>query len=141
MYFSLYSELGSIKLEGEQRSSRRLGEVIPMPQAVTPASVADAMAQLDAAMDYLTSADWASRPSAVQADALSGFARAEARQTAARTAALAAFDSGNGYRFDGHAGPRPWLAHITRVTKPAAADAVRWLRLLGRHPRIAAALS
>jgi hypothetical protein len=99
------------------------------------------MAQLDAAMDYLTSADWASLPSAVQAEALSGFARAEARQTAARTAALAAFDADNGYRFDGQSGPRPWLAHITRVTKPAAADAVRWLRLLGRHPRIAAALS
>ena len=112
-----------------------------MPQAVTPASMADAMAQLDAAMDYLTSADWTSLPSAAQAEALSGFVRAEARQTAARTAALAAFDAGNGYRLDGHAGPRPWLAHITRVTKPAAADAVRWLRLLGRHPRIAAALS
>jgi hypothetical protein len=106
-----------------------------MPQAVTPASVADAMAQLDAAMDYLTSADWASLPSAVQAEALSRFARAEARQTAARTAALAAFDADNGYRFDGHAGPRPWLAHITHdqarrgrrravapTARPASAD-------------------
>jgi len=33
-----------------------------MPQAAAPASVADALAQLDAAMDYLTGADWAELP-------------------------------------------------------------------------------
>jgi uncharacterized protein DUF222/HNH endonuclease len=112
-----------------------------MTQAVAPASVTDALAQAQAALGFLAGVDWASLPGQVQRDALEDFAHLQTRQVAARTGALAAFDAGNGYRFDGCAGPVPWLTSVTRVSKAAAREQAGWLRTFRRHPRIARALA
>lgn len=112
-----------------------------MPTAPAPRSVGDALAQLDAALEYLTEADWVSMPTGVQRAALVRLARAEARQVSARTCALYAFDVGNGYRLDGHCARVPWLTAVTRVTKGAAREQAGWMRTFTSHPRIAAALS
>lgn len=112
-----------------------------MPDATAPGSVAAALTQLDSVLGFLATADWAALPVTAQRDAVAGFERAEARQVAARTAVLAAFDAGNGYRLDGHAGAVPWLSGIMRLTRAAAKDQARWVKRLGGHPVIAAALA
>jgi hypothetical protein len=56
-----------------------------MPQLPAPASVPDALAQLNSALGYLAGEDWASLPAGMQRDAVAGFERTEARQVAART--------------------------------------------------------
>jgi hypothetical protein len=112
-----------------------------MQSAPVPANVAEALSMLDAALDHLNATDWGSLPAAVQREALTGLGQAEARQTAARTAALGAFDASSGYTADGHGGPVPWLTGVTRVTKPAAREQAGWVRRLDRHPRIGKALA
>ena len=45
------------------------------------------------------------------------------------------------YADDGHGGPHPWLAWQTRVTARAASATIGWMRRLGAHPLVAAALA
>jgi hypothetical protein len=106
----------------------------------SPAGVAEALAMLDRALDHLNTADAASLPSAVQAEALRALARAEAKHTAARSRVLAAFAGQGGFEEDGHGTARAWLKWQTRVSTGAAAGAVGWARRLAAHPVIAAAL-
>jgi uncharacterized protein DUF222 len=127
-----------LKLTGLPLASR---EVVEMARAAAPASVADALVQAESALGFLAAADWASLPGQVQRDALEVLARVQARQVAARTGALRGFDTGNGYRFDGYAGPVPWLMSVTRVSKGAAREQAGWLRTFRGHPRIAGALA
>ena len=84
-----------------------------------PASAAQALTMLDHALDYLTSADAASLPSATQAQALRALERAEAKHTAARARVLAAFAGQGGFEDDGHGTARTWLKWQTRVTQAA----------------------
>jgi hypothetical protein len=83
----------------------------------------------------------ASVPAVVQAQALRALERAEAKHTAARVRVLAAFTAQDGYENDGQGSARVWLRWQTRVTRAAAAGAVGWMRRLGAHPVIAAALA
>jgi len=64
---------------------------------------------LDRALSYLTAADAASLPAAVQAEALRALGRAEAKHTAARARVLGAFAAQGGFSDDGH-GHVPCLA-------------------------------
>jgi hypothetical protein len=106
-----------------------------------PASVADALGMLGRALGYLATADAASLPTAVQADALLALAKAEAQHTAARSRVLAAFAAQGGYEDDGHGGARSWLRWRARVTAGAAAGAIGWMRRLAAHPVIGDALA
>src|SRR5215470_9916408 len=106
-----------------------------------PASVSEALAMLDRALDALTAADAGSLPVAVQAEALRTLGRAEAKHTAARAQMLAAFTAHDGYEDDGHGSARVWLRWQTRITSGAAAGAVGWARRLAAHPVIARALA
>ena len=74
-----------------------------------PASVTDALAMLDHALDHLNAADAASLPAAVQAQALRALERAGAKHTAARARVLAAFAGQAAYEDDGHGSARTWL--------------------------------
>lgn len=76
-----------------------------------PGSVSGALAMLHRALDYLTAVDIPSLPTGTQAGALEA---AEAKQTAARAAVLAAFTAGGGPQADGHGSPR--------VARSAGAD-------------------
>jgi len=106
-----------------------------------PATVGDALGMLDRALDYLTAADAASLPVAVQAETLRALERAEARHTAARARVLGAFAAQGGFEDDGHRSARTWLKWQTRVTHGAAVAAVAWARRLAAHPVTAGALA
>jgi hypothetical protein len=106
-----------------------------------PASVTDALAMLDNALDHLAAADAASLPSAVQAEALRALERAGAKHTAARSRVLAAFAGQAAYENDGQGSARAWLKWQTRITTGAAAGAVGWVRRLADHPVIGDALA
>jgi len=106
-----------------------------------PGSVAEALGMLDRALDYLTAAEAASLPAAVQAEALRALERAESRHTAARARVLAGFMAQGGFADDGHGTARAWLKWQTQVTASAAAGAVGWARRLAAHPVIATALA
>jgi hypothetical protein len=106
-----------------------------------PASVTQALAMLDRALDHLAAADAASLPSAVQAEALRALERAGAKQVAVRSRVLAAFASQAAYEDDGQGSARAWLRWQTRVTNGAAGGAVGWLRRLAEHPVIGDALA
>ena len=106
-----------------------------------PSGVAEALGMLDRSLTYLATADAASLPAAVQAEALRGLERAEARHTAARSRVLGAFAGQGGFEDDGHGTARTWLKWQTRITTGAAAAAVAWARRLAAHPVIAGALT
>src|SRR6266704_3987517 len=103
--------------------------------------MAEALAMLDRALDHLNTADVASLPPAVQAEALRALERAEAKHTAARARALGAFAGQGGFEDDGHGTARAWLKWQTRVTAGAAAAAVAWARRLAAPPAIGQALA
>jgi len=104
-------------------------------------SVTEALRMLDRALDHLNTADAASLPASVQAEALRALERAEAKRTAARARVLAAFAGQAAYEDDGHGSARTWLKWQTRVTSGAAAGAVGWVRRLAAHPVIGDALA
>src|SRR5262245_11637651 len=88
-----------------------------------PASVTQALAALDRALDHLNTADAASPPSDVQAQALRAPERAGAKHTAARArlpAARAAQAGGVGLRMAGCGRCRRWrgLERSTRRAGP-----------------------
>jgi hypothetical protein len=87
-----------------------------------------ALAMLDRALDALNATDMGSLPAAVQAAALRGLERAEAKHTAARTGVLAAFTAQSGCTDDGQGSARLWLTWQTRVTRGAAASWMAWPR-------------
>ncbi len=106
-----------------------------------PASMTQALALLDRALDHLNAADAAALPASVQAEALRVLERAGAKHTAARARVLASFAGQAAYEDDGHGSARTWLKWQTRITPSAAAGAIGWVRRLAAHPVIGAALA
>ena len=92
-------------------------------------------------LGYLARADVASLPAVTQARLLREYERAQSQHTAGRVRALSAFTAQGAYADDGHGGPHPWLAWQTRVTARAASATIGWMRRLGAHPLVAAALA
>jgi len=106
-----------------------------------PASVTEALAMLDHALDHLATADATSLPGDLQAVALRALERAQSKHTVARARILAAFASQATFEDDGHGSARTWLKWQTRIATGAAAGAVGWMRRLSAHPVIAEALA
>jgi hypothetical protein len=106
-----------------------------------PASVTEALAMLDLALDRLAAADAASLPGGLQAEALRALERAQSKHTVARARILAAFASQATFEDDGHGSARTWLKWQARITTGAAAGAVGWMRRLSAHPVIADVLA
>lgn len=106
-----------------------------------PATASEALAILDAALDYLTGFDAASLPAAEQASCLTALERAASKHTAARAAILAAFTAQGGFQDDGQHSARAWLVWRTSVTAGAAAGAVGWMKRLAVHPAVGRALA
>ena len=107
----------------------------------SPTGLADALAQLERALDHLNTTDAASLPASLQAKALRTLARAEAKHTAARARMLSAFAGQGGFEDDGHGSARAWLKWQTRITSGAASNAVVQARRLAAHPAIGQALA
>jgi hypothetical protein len=110
-------------------------------EPAVPSSTAQALAMVSAGLGYLAACDAANLGTAVQAEALAGLERAEARHTAARARILSAFTAQDGYQADGQFGAKSWLRAVTKITKGAAAGATGWARRLQAHPVIAGALA
>jgi hypothetical protein len=107
------------------------------PQARDPVQ---ALAYLEAGLEFLARADAAEWPAGLQADCLR--AVAESRQAAAHARVLAAFAvPGGGLAGDGHRSPRVWLTWQTRATRAAAFGHVARMHDLAEHPAVAAALA
>jgi len=107
-----------------------------------PGSAAEALACLDAALDFLAHDDAAQWSEGLQADCLRALAVAESRQVAAHARVLSAFSvPGGGLNGDGHRSPRVWLSWQAQATRPAAGAQVAWMRRLAAHSAIAAALA
>ncbi len=103
-------------------------------------STAAAADTLDASLDYLTAADWASLGTQAHAEMLARLQRAQAKLTAVNAAVLAAFTAQAGYEPDGHRSARSWLVNRTGISRGAASGAVGWQKRLGRHGKIADAM-
>jgi hypothetical protein len=107
-----------------------------------PGSVAEALAVMDQALDYLNGPAGAAM---LEAAALGGVLAAmgglSAKFAAARSAVLARFDAGRGHDADGYGSSRSWLAAKSRLTAREAAAQVRLMRQLAAHPVLAAALA
>jgi Domain of unknown function (DUF222)/HNH endonuclease len=107
-----------------------------------PRDAAEALRSLTAALEFLAHDDPAGWPEGLQADCLRALAVAESRQAAAHARVLAVFSRpGGGLAGDGHRSPRVWLCWQTAATRRAALGRVSWMRRLGEHPAIAAALA
>ena len=112
-----------------------------MSDAITPASAKDALGLLESAMGYLTATDATAMAAETQAHCLHVLERVNAMGTAARTAILGAFTSGQGYCADADYSPRAWLINRTRVTKSTAVGYTAWVRRLAAHRQVAAVLA
>jgi Domain of unknown function (DUF222)/HNH endonuclease len=104
------------------------------------ASPADVLAAVTGGLARLAGLDMTTLTGSEQAQVLRALGAAEGQWLAARSAALAAFDSAGGFEADGAASARSWLRWQTRVTPVAAAGAAGWMRRLRAHPDVAAAL-
>ena len=106
-----------------------------------PATTTEALGMLRAAMGFLNAADAAQMAADEQAGCLQALEQVTAMGTAARTAILAAFTSGQGYCADADYSPKAWLINKTRVTKAAAVSYTAWVRRAAAHPQVADTLA
>ena len=106
-----------------------------------PASAAQALEMLRAAMGFLAAADPTEMPAEVQAQCLQGLEEVDAVETAARASILRAFSAGQGYCADAAYSARAWLFHKTRITRGAAGFHMKWVARAAGHPVVAAALA
>jgi hypothetical protein len=116
-------------------------EVSQVSTAVSPATAAEALGMLTAAMSYLATTDPAQLTVGEQAQCLRTLEQVDAMETAARASFLGAFTTAKGYCDDGAYSARVWLIHQTRVTKVTATRHTAWDRRVRAHPRIAAVLA
>ena len=112
-----------------------------MSSVMSPVSADEALEMLQSAMGYLAAADATAMTAEEQARCLRVLERVNSVGTAARTSALSAFASGQGYSADADYSPRAWLIHKTGVTKGAAVAYTAWVRRAEDHPRVLAALA
>jgi hypothetical protein len=106
-----------------------------------PASVAEALRVVQAAMDYVNDPGAATLESAALGSTLEALGAISATFAAARSAILARFDAERGHDADGYGSSRAWLAAKGRLTGAAAGAQVRLMRQLNAHPVLGRALA
>ncbi len=117
---------------------------VPSPGSASfaePSSAGEALRMAVAGLGWLASADVASLPPPVQADALRVLERVLSLHTAARARVLAGFAAQRGFEDDGQGSARSWLTWQTRTTAGAARAAVASMRRLTDHPAVTDALA
>ena len=91
-----------------------------MSTVMVPASAADALGMLEAALGFLADSDAAEMPAALLAEILAGLEQADSVEAAARARLLAAFDAQDGSITFGQRTTRTFLVHCLRVTRGQA---------------------
>ncbi|HEY6788359.1 MAG TPA: DUF222 domain-containing protein, partial [Trebonia sp.] len=119
------------------------------PDSGLPGSAAEALAMMNAALDYLNGEflagpggaglDWAGLAGADLGGVLESLGTLSGKLAAARAAALARFDAARGHDADGYGSSAAWLAAKGRTTRRAAGAEGRRMRQGRAHPVIAAA--
>src|SRR5215467_8131390 len=109
--------------------------------AAGPSTAAEALAAVQAGLDWLAGADATGLTGTERADVLRGLATAESVHLAATAKVLSAFDAAEDYAADGQGGPRAWLRWQTRVSRPTAAATMAWARRLAARRQVAEALA
>jgi len=113
-----------------------------MPAANAPfATTGEAADWLDAALDHLAAADWASLGTAAHGEMLGRLQGAQAKLTAVNASVLAALTAQSGYELDGHRSAMAWLTNRIGISRGAAAGAIGWQRRLARHGVIAVTMA
>jgi len=106
-----------------------------------PASTAEALGMLRAALGHLASVDATALTVEEQARCLRALERSDAVAVAARASVMGVFAAGKGYSADGAYGLRAWLMHQTGITQGAAASHIAWARRAPAHPQVAGAMA
>ena len=122
-----------------------------VPVGGLPRSAAEALAMMDAALDFLngdflngpggTGLDPAGLAGADLGGVLESLGGLSGKLTAARVAVLARFHAARGHDGDGYGSSAAWLAARGRTTRKAANAEVRRMRQYRAHPLIAAAVA
>jgi hypothetical protein len=116
-------------------------EVSQVSTVPPPATTAEALDMLRAAMGYLNAADATAMVTDEQARCLQALEQATAMGTAARASILGAFTASQGYSADADYSPRAWLINRTGITKGAAVGHTAWVGRAAAHPEVAQALA
>jgi len=98
------------------------------------ASVAEALQAGRAVADYLNSPAGRELDGAACGEALIAIGAIQSALGAAQNGLLRRFDADSAHDADGYASTAAWLAGRTGLGRKDAKDAVRQMRLLGRHP-------
>jgi hypothetical protein len=106
-----------------------------------PADMAEALAMMNSAWEFLVGLDKAGLPAAALADLLRALERGDARAAAVRGPALAAFGAQDGAVADGQQTNRLWLIHTTDVTRGQAAEHLAVQKLAEQHAVLLAGLA
>ncbi len=93
-----------------------------MCTGTVPATGAEALGMLEAALEFLVAEDAAGMPTEAVAARLRALERADAVEAAVRGRLLVAFDAQDGPVGDGQRTTRTWLVHVTGVTKGQAGE-------------------
>src|SRR5580658_4852511 len=110
------------------------GEITAMSTAMVPATGAEALGMLEAALEFLAAEDPAGMPTEAAAGRLRALERADAVEAAVRGRLLVVFDAQDAHLADGQRSTRAWLVHVTGVTKGQAGEYLaiealaRWTR-------------
>ena len=106
-----------------------------------PGDVAEALRALESALDFINGPLTGDLPAGASGEALAALGRVGGKLAAARARVLSRFDATRGHDRDGYGSSASWMAAMNRVTRKSARADVRQMRVLGRHPVIAEALS
>ncbi|HEY6788188.1 MAG TPA: DUF222 domain-containing protein [Trebonia sp.] len=129
----------------------RPGSDGPSRDSGSPGSAAEALAMMDAALDFLNGEflagpggagpDSAGLAGADLGGVLASLGTLSGKLAAARAAVLSRFDAARGHDADGYGSSASWLAARGRTTRQAAGAEVRRMRQFRAHPVIAAAVA
>jgi hypothetical protein len=121
------------------------------PVGGPPRTAAEALAMMDAALDFLNGEflagpggaglDSAGLAGADLGSVLEALGGLSGKFAAARSAILARFDAARGHDADGYGSSAAWLAAMGRTTRRAANAEVRRMRQFRAHPVVAAAVA
>ncbi|HEX8007939.1 MAG TPA: hypothetical protein VF482_16100, partial [Trebonia sp.] len=106
-----------------------------------PGSVAEALAMMNACLDYLNGPAGEQVDTAALGGVLQALAGTGAKHSAAWLRFLARFDANGGHDADGYATSAAWLAGQCRIAPKAAKNSVGKMRQIGAHRPLAGALA
>jgi hypothetical protein len=126
--------------EGGQGAGGGAGDGAGSGPAGAPASVREALAVMDATLDYLNGPGIDSLEASMLGDVLQTAGGLSAKFAAFRASALARFAAAEAHNEDGYGSPATWLTAKGKMTRKEANAQVKQMRQLRDHPELHKAL-